>query len=457
MLVSAFLLALAAIGMTMSDWYLARQALIEDTEAESEVWVGEFAHEHAREMDQFLADRTDAPVGQVLNRLPARLGSAIAELMESDDVVKVEIFDRAGRLAYSSDPNARSGGRAPGPALRAALEGESVSQLLRKGQLDRNDSTRAPESVVRSYVPIELDDRSGVDGVVAVDTDVGKLSALLARTRWRLLFEGVIGFSLLGAALYGLFRRVGRVMDSEQRAVEQARSDLTRASVRVLSSEDASREKIARDLDAGIVQTLSAVKLLIEDLIEKAYKGNLSSSNPALKSIIPEMQGIMDSLLALAAELRPASLQHLGLLPVLKRVCDAFRQAHPTVQLDWSFDLDETLIPEYLRPTVYRTLQSLLECAGRSLAHGRIDVHLATKRQDLALRVNLYRAQALEDAEATHKEDLREDGAWLEQAAARVMLSGGRFSVESHDAVPLHILAQWPLGAVRSAAAAADA
>lgn len=450
------LVVLAALGLTAFYWYVARHAVIADAEQETEVWVGEFARAHAAEMIKFLGAESGVEEGDTRARLAAPLAAAIAELRKGSDVVRVEIFNRTGALAYTSDASVKRTGYVVGSSLHDALEGRTVSHFIYKGEFDPTALSSARESLVRCYVPIEVGGESGIDGVVVVETDVEQLVALLARTRWHVLLGSMIGFVLLAVAQFIVARRTGQVIESAQRAVESDRRNLTRASFNVLRSEEANREKIAAGLDTGVVQTLSAVKLLIEDVILKAYAGELKAENAELHSIVPAIREVIDSLSALAAELRPASLSHLGLLPALERVFEDYRAAHGRGSVAWAADVIEGEVPEHLRLSVYRTVQAVLEFAGRDDGYHRVDARLAQKGRGLALRVDLYRAQPAADATAP-PEEVGSGRVWMEQAAARVILSGGNFSLDAQGGGRTRILALWPLGAIQSPAAEAKA
>jgi signal transduction histidine kinase len=447
------LVVVAALALTAFYWYVARDTVIEDAEQETEVWVGEFARAHAAEMIKLLGAKGAAESSDAKNRLPAPLAAAIAELMKGGDVVKVEIIDRTGSLAYESDPNLRRTGYVMGTSLRAALKGRTVSHFIYKGEFDPTDLATARESIVRCYVPIEVDGEAGIDGVVVVETNVERTIALLARARWHVLLGSMIGFVLLAVAQFIVARRTGQVIDSARRAVESDRRDLTRASFNVLRSEEASREKIAEGLDTGVVQTLSAVKLLVEDTIVKAYAGELKAEDAELHSVVPAIREVIESLSALAAELRPASLPHLGLLPALERMCEDFRAAHGPGSLAWAADVEEGEVPEHLRLSVYRTVQAVLGFAVRDNGHHhRVDARLAHKGRDLELRVDLRGARAPADATPPPKEG-GSGRVWMEQVAARVILSGGNFSLDAQGGERTRILALWPLGALQPAPA----
>ena len=90
--------------------------------------------------------------------------------------------------------------------------------------------------------------------------------------------------------------------------------------------EEQKKQKIAIDLHEGLAQTLSAIKVNVES----SSRGNLRDANAQpLEHIVPVLQNAIQEVRSIATELRPSSLDDLGLLPtILAAVYPAAGEPH---------------------------------------------------------------------------------------------------------------------------------
>ena len=139
--------------------------------------------------------------GKDLTRDPrtAALRAAVLDLAAGTRVAKVKIYDTNGLTVFSTDPSQI--GEEPGlyPRLRAALAGETVSEIAYGEDFVDFGGRRVQADLLSSYLPIRAADGQTI-GVFEVDTDITELSAETVATE---VFNFAILLLCFGA-IYGL-------------------------------------------------------------------------------------------------------------------------------------------------------------------------------------------------------------------------------------------------------------
>jgi two-component system, NarL family, sensor histidine kinase UhpB len=130
-------------------------------------------------------------------------------------------------------------------------------------------------------------------------------------------------------------RIVGGISDvteqrKAERALETSRRQLRALSARLQSVREKERAKVARDIHDQLGQVLTALKINLDWLERKlGVRDNDPSLNPLLDRIV-ESAEIADSAISsvqkIAAELRPSSLDNLGLASALEHEAQRFQQ-----------------------------------------------------------------------------------------------------------------------------------
>jgi len=134
-------------------------------------------------------------------------------------------------------------------------------------------------------------------------------------------------------------------------------------------------------LHEGLAQTLAALKLQVENG-RHSHKADDAAAG-SVDSIIPVLQQAIHEVRTIATDLRPPSLDDLGLLPTLNWVFREFKQRHPGIRIEREIPLQEQDIPSPLKVILYRIIVSVLNDLAQHTNTGRI--HLALRQEDNAL------------------------------------------------------------------------
>lgn len=441
---AAVLILGAATSLTLYYRHVTSSSLIRDAKADSKSLAHEVVRSLSPALQNFLFSAEDAPSSHPSPSLPAPLLKSIKQLLSRASVDKIVIYDRSGTVVYSSRPSEIGSNHIYALGVHEALAGRVASGLQIRDTLSELDSAMTEANIVHTYVPLELPGEARAVGAFEIHSNATKLVQALEAATLEVLLGGLVGFTLLAAGILFAFRRIGAQMELQQRAVEHERRALSSASMRVLRSEETVRRNIATNLEREVVQSLSAVKLSVESAIAKAARENRTAADPALQSVIPVMHEVIAGLNALAARLHPASVLDLGLLPAFRRVCDAFRREHDSMEVECAISVEENDIPQHLKITVYRTAEAVLEHLGRAGGHSRVKVNLGMGQGRLFVQVeqSSYVGEGGPSVGATEQSGVTLE---IDQAMQRVVLAGGNVSMRSRRGGGIIFRADWPV------------
>jgi signal transduction histidine kinase len=204
-----------------------------------------------------------------------------------------------------------------------------------------------------------------------------------------------------------------------RRSVE---SDRLRSSI---AAADAERTRWARELHDETLQGLGALRLLLSSA---RRSGELEQTALVVDEAIEQIEHEIENLHAIISDLRPASLDELGLRPALEALLDRRRQ-HAGLAVTMALDLPDSVngrgLPPALESTIYRLVQeSLTNVVKHARAHNaRVAVTAATSTVSLEI----------EDDGVGFDPATRAAGFGLEGMRERVYLVGGTLRVESGD------------------------
>jgi PAS domain S-box-containing protein len=213
-----------------------------------------------------------------------------------------------------------------------------------------------------------------------------------------LVNEKVIGVVLLGKGERGFFTReharsaealVSQAAVAIQNAwlfeqVRAGRERLQLLSRRLVEIQESERRYIARELHDQAGQSLSSLILGLGQLEKGTGKnGDKEAQTRKLKLLAND---ILEDLHRLAVDLRPASLDHLGLVPALGQLVNTFAENE---QLEVKFKAvglsEYNRLPSEIETTLYRIVQEALTNVTRHAQATRADVLLEQRENAIVL------------------------------------------------------------------------
>jgi two-component system NarL family sensor kinase len=152
---------------------------------------------------------------------------------------------------------------------------------------------------------------------------------------------------------------------------------------------------------------------------------------------------MVEKIREITSELRPRSVDELGLVPAISSLCRNLRKLNPHILLEEEITVEENDIRPFLRISIYRIVQECLMNAVRhsSAALVRVSFHKKDNRLELTVGDN----GAGFDIASLFTQDTLEGGLGLAYMKERARLSGGVLTIETDRARGTTVRATWPV------------
>lgn len=174
-----------------------------------------------------------------------------------------------------------------------------------------------------------------------------------------------------------------RLKSTFDRMLRRLQSERRHASRMALDAQERERERVARDLHDEVNQSLTGLLLRLQAARSRA-PDDLADELAEIRSVANQA---MNELLALVHQLRPTTLDDLGLrAAIASQVDDLNRQPQSTVTLVCEGDV--TNLPKEVQLVIYRVAQEALSNAVQHARASRIEVELRRDPQRVRLTVN---------------------------------------------------------------------
>jgi signal transduction histidine kinase len=366
--------------------------------------------------------------------LPPLLDHELNELLSIPSVVRVKIYNQHGWVAYSSKPGLAGTDQSANAGVRAALAGRIISSLAYRDAFNYFDQETEEDNLIQTYIPISFGASEPVRGVFEIYVDVNARVANAERALWQIIAAAIVIMVALYLALLAVARLAERIIDQQQAQIRTHAQNLEVLSARMLQQQEDEKKRIAFDLHEGLAQTLAAVKLSVE-----AACSQLSAQDPGRPPMIePMVQVVKDAInevRGLAVQLRPSSIDDLGLAATAHWFCREYMQHHPGVQMECHMSFAEEKVPEPLKIIIYRIMEQTCRAIDRQT--GVKHIHLTLHTGDGLISLTIEHDSATGSAPPSD-----EDPA-LAAPRERTLLSGGTFDVSATAAGGRSLRATW--------------
>lgn len=224
---------------------------------------------------------------------------------------------------------------------------------------------------------------------------------------------------------------------AEERLVKSERS-LRKLSRSLIGAQEEERARIARELHDGMGQMLTAAKFAAERAAdawaESDGEGALSAAGAASQQLAAAQQ----ELRRIGMDLRPSTLDDLGIIATISWFCRNYRQIYPEAVVEQQIELAEEEVPAALRTPMYRILQESMNNAAKHSGCRRVTVRLGYAPEGLSLSVH-------DDGRGFEPfSDPLSASSGLSTMRERARLSGGTLKVSSAAGAGTTVTAVWP-------------
>ena len=234
--------------------------------------------------------------------------------------------------------------------------------------------------------------------------------------------------------VFGIARDITERRRSEETLRQQAER-LQALSRRLVAVQEEERRRMARELHDEIGQMLTGLHIVLEadpQASAEAMRKKLSDGRPLIDGLLTRVRD-------LSFGLRPALLDHLGLLPALLRLFEHYTQ-QTGVRVDCRHEGLDRRFETELETAAYRIVQEALTNVARHAAVKEAMVRLWVEHEVLAVQVQDHGAGF--DPSAVPADG---DHCGLAGVYERVTLLGGELLVESEPGAGTQLTASFPL------------
>jgi PAS domain S-box-containing protein len=219
--------------------------------------------------------------------------------------------------------------------------------------------------------------------------------------------------------------------------LKDSEAHLRHLSAQLLTVQENERRSIARDLHDGVGQLLTAVKFQIESALQ------LKSKKKSLETVVPLIKESIEEVRRVQMDLRPSTLDDLGVLATLDWFCREYQKIYPHIRIEKKTDLKENEVPAPVKTVIYRVTQEALNNIAK---HSKANlVRLSLRKKENEIELTIQDNGIGFDLEQTFEQENSRRGLGLTSMRERIQLSGGCCMIESAPGQGTTLSAIWPL------------
>lgn len=227
----------------------------------------------------------------------------------------------------------------------------------------------------------------------------------------------------------------------QEESLRHSEEELRLLSGQLMSIQETERKRIAADLHDGIGQSLSVIKLSIEQAAYSLSKGAVREAAEALQQLAPRVKDAIVEIRRISMDLRPSTLDDLGILPTLSWFFREFEAAARGITVERNITAVEADIPAPLKVVIFRILQEAVSNIVKHASASCIRFGLERDNDTLIFRVE-DNGRGF-DTVAFH--ETPSEGLGLRSMQERARLSGGHYLIRSVPRQGTSIRITWPL------------
>lgn len=227
-----------------------------------------------------------------------------------------------------------------------------------------------------------------------------------------------------------------------EEAMRASHTELRRLAAQHVTMQETERQRIAADLHDSLGQSLTLLKLGIREALRQMGAGVPQKTVESVKQLIPKVANALDELHRVSMDLRPPSLDILGILPTLSWFVREFEGANPNTRIEKHIGVGEKDVPEPLKIVIFRILQ---EGVNNAVKHANADcIKVSLHQEGGVLAFGIADDGKGFDPDALARQGDARTGLGLLSMRERAELSGGTFTVTAAVGQGTKVCAEWP-------------
>jgi signal transduction histidine kinase len=188
------------------------------------------------------------------------------------------------------------------------------------------------------------------------------------------------------------------------------------------------RQVIAKELHDSIGASLAAIKFSLEGWLE-VYGNRLPSPEIPFERIIAHIVETIKETKRISANLRPSTLDDLGLLATAKWFCRDLSGLYTGIRITPCFEVSESDIPEAFKIVLYRVMQEALSNAAKH--SGAKEIQVVLTRAEGALEMTISDDGCGFDLDRIMDTDNALSGFGINSMRERIEICNGGFDIRT--------------------------
>jgi two-component system NarL family sensor kinase len=229
---------------------------------------------------------------------------------------------------------------------------------------------------------------------------------------------------------------------AQSKALRHSESELRLLSAQLMAAQELERQRIARELHDSIGAALGGIKFSLENCQALIATGAVPAAQKTIELLVGKMHATLSEVRRIATELRPSTLDDLGVLPTIGWFTREFRALYTHVTLETEVNVCEEEIAPAVKTALYRIAQEALN---------NVVTHSGARKVALAIRSTGAHVELVirDDGEGFNPADFAVldasgRGFGLASMSERAESTGGRFTLESEPGRGTTVRARWP-------------
>ncbi|MGE5841271.1 MAG: PAS domain S-box protein, partial [Deltaproteobacteria bacterium] len=228
-----------------------------------------------------------------------------------------------------------------------------------------------------------------------------------------------------------------------EEALRESEVRLRALSSRLLTAQESERKRIALELHDGIGQMLTAIKFKAENTLQEKGRGKGRAEGKSLEAIIPLIKETIEEVRRMQMDLRPSTLDDLGVLATLGWFCREYQKIYSRIRIQKEIALQEDEVSAPLKVVLYRLTQEAMNNIAKHTQAGL--VRLTLRNQETEIEWVIEDNGMGFDLEKILSSEGSKRGLGLSSMRERTEFSGGKFMIESTRGMGTTVRASWPL------------
>ena len=229
--------------------------------------------------------------------------------------------------------------------------------------------------------------------------------------------------------------------DTLEERVKERTTRLQFLSSRLMAAQEEERGRIAGDLHDSIGQSMSAIKFRVESSVEMLKRGKTDEGVSVLEAVIPMVRGLVGDVRTIIRDLRPSTLDDLGIVATISWFCREFHSVYSGIRIETDIDIQENDVPAQRKTVICRVLQEAMNNLAKHSGADVVCVELRNPDGRMSFTIE-DNGRGFEPGNALSEESPHR-GLGLVSMKERVELSGGTFSIHSAHGAGTKIVASW--------------